>query len=82
MEFCGEKAFILQKHFEAWHEEIALRILTNLLKRIGGYEKPIRYEKLYALYNSMQNYEGLPRTLAGCFIVFDALKKHFIISKE
>ncbi|MCC3862190.1 tRNA lysidine(34) synthetase TilS [Pseudemcibacter aquimaris] len=47
------------------HEEIALRMLSRIFKKIGGNDYGPRYQKLLSLYSDLGNNDFNGRTLAG-----------------
>ena len=61
-------------------EEIALRLLSRLLPRLGGGEAAPRLLAVEALYTWITDAEGTARTLAGCRIV--KRKRHILIGRE
>ena len=74
------------KEFRKLHTESAYRILSALLKAIGGKYYKTRFEKLDNLYiNIMQNNKVTPVTLAGCQIYTSGKKnesENLIIIRE
>ena len=62
-------AVIDRAAFVALPEEIALRILSRLLKRLGGRTTPPRLLAVEALHSWIAGDEGTARTLAGCRVV-------------
>lgn len=57
-------------HFEL-HEEITLRLLSRLLKKISGAKHPGRYQKLIALFNNLKKADFTGQTLFGVLVYKD-----------
>lgn len=61
-------AELSQYFYENLHEEISLRLLSRLLKKISGGTHPTRYQKLLSLYESIKKPDFAGQTLAGVII--------------
>lgn len=61
-------AQLSQKFDETLHEEIALRLLSRLLKKISGGAYPTRYQKLLTLYENIKEKDFSGQTLSGVTI--------------
>lgn len=62
----------LKQDFEkTLHEEIALRLLSRLLKKISGSTHPTRYQKLISLYENLKREDFSGKTLSGVIIYKD-----------
>ncbi len=71
------------KKFNSLHEEVAYRLLSSIVKIVGGeYYKP-RFEKIKTLYYAIKdnNLAG-GNTLGGCIIFSDKNKEHIVIARE
>ena len=63
------------------HEEISLRLLSKVLKTIGGRDYPPRHKKLKALLNTLKKPKFLGKTLSGV-IMFQISKGCIIFTRE
>ncbi len=50
------------------HEEIALRCLSSLVKKISGRRYPPRFSRVEALYNNLKQEDFSGQTLGGCLV--------------
>jgi len=69
----------------AAHEEIALRCLASVLRRIGGGTYVPRLSRLEALYDKMKRADFSGQTLSGCLIIPLATKaegRYILVSRE
>jgi len=62
------------------HEEMGLRVLSALLKKIGKLTYPLRMEELERLWEALQTTEFKGRTLGGCEI-FILQKKLWVVTE-
>ncbi len=70
-----EKRFLLDgARFRSLHEEIALRLLTDLLVKAGKKGERPRFDNLKNLYENLMREDFKAATLAGCR-VFASIKK-------
>lgn len=63
------------------HEEIALRLLSRLLKKISGAKYPGRYQKLFTLFENLKQVDFSGQTLCGV-IVYKNEKGQIIFVRE
>lgn len=63
------------------HEEISLRLLSQILKNIGGSEYPPRHQKLMALLDNLEKSEFSGQTLSGA-IIFQISEGQIIFTRE
>ena len=72
--------------FEKLHKELALRVLENTLNQLKPTDKPIRYEKLNRLFESINPAQSDKPTdklyLAGCTIIIDIASNKIIIKLD
>jgi tRNA(Ile)-lysidine synthase len=73
-------ALIDRAGLAALPEEIALRVLSRLLRRLGGRSTPPRLLAVEGLFAWLAGVEGPARTLAGCRVV--KRKRDIIIGRE
>ena len=67
--------------FENLHEEISLRLLSSVLKKIGGGTYGPRYQKLISLYENLKNKNFQGQTILGCN-VFPGPQNKIIFVRE
>ncbi|MBT5766784.1 MAG: tRNA lysidine(34) synthetase TilS [Kordiimonadaceae bacterium] len=63
------------------HEEIALRLLSRLLKKVSGAKHPGRYQKLFTLFENLKQVDFSGQTLCGV-IVYKNEKGQIIFVRE
>lgn len=63
------------------HDEISLRLLSNILKKVGGNPYPPRHHKLEQLLENLKQDDFTGQTLAGVMI-FGSSKNSIIFSRE
>mgnify|MGYP000067749936 CR=1 FL=1 len=63
------------------HEEISLRLLSDILKTISGGEYPPRHQKLMALLDNLKRSDFCGQTLSGV-IIFKTQNGQIIFSRE
>ncbi|MDG1707678.1 MAG: ATP-binding protein, partial [Emcibacteraceae bacterium] len=66
---------------ENLHEEIALRLLARILKRVSGGAYVPRYEKLLSFYQDLKKDAFSGQTLSGC-VIFKNKKSQIIFVRE
>lgn len=73
-------ATLNRERFLSLHEEIALRLLSNLLCTISGNPKKTRFSHLETLYHTLQH--AKTATLHGCKITPNKDKAAFLVYRE
>jgi tRNA(Ile)-lysidine synthase len=63
------------------HEEISLRLLSEILKNVSGSEYPPRHQKLTALLDNLETPEFAGQTLSGV-IIFQYSESQIIFARE
>jgi tRNA(Ile)-lysidine synthase len=66
---------------ESLHEEIALRLLAGILKRVSGGAYVPRYEKLLSFYEVLKVGDFSGQTLSGC-VIYKDMKSQIIFVRE
>lgn len=74
-------ASVNKKFITELHEEIALRLLSKVIKTVSGGTYPPRHKKLEALYEKLSAEDFQGQTLAGSMIFKDG-KDEIILARE